>query len=100
PTKTVAAISHGAQVLIDARMVSGRLLTSDPSLRGDLENAGAEWVDYEVVTDSGLVTGRNTDDLPTFLTMLSQELAEKKSDAVSIPRFGENDLMWSKRNLR
>ncbi|EKN01221.1 MULTISPECIES: type 1 glutamine amidotransferase domain-containing protein [Acidocella] len=64
--KPVAAICHGPWTLIEAGAVKGRKLTSWPSLRTDLKNAGAEWVDQEVVVDGMLVTSRNPDDLPAF----------------------------------
>jgi protease I len=64
--KPVAAICHGPQILIEAEVVAGRTLTSFSSLRKDLENAGATWVDEEVVVDGGLVTSRKLDDLPAF----------------------------------
>ena len=64
--KPVAAICHGPWTLIDADVVRGRTLTSWPSLRTDLRNAGATWVDEEVHVDAGLVTSRNPDDLPAF----------------------------------
>ncbi len=74
--KPVAAICHGPQVLIDAEVVDGRKLTSYPSIRKDLENAGAEWVDEAVVVDQGLVTSRTPDDLPLFNQKLVEEVAE------------------------
>lgn len=64
--KPVAAICHAPWVLIEADVVRGRRLTSWPSLRTDLGNAGAEWVDEEVVVDGNLVTSRQPDDLPAF----------------------------------
>jgi protease I len=64
--KPVAAICHGPWTLIDAGGVSGRKMTSWPSLRADLENAGATWVDQEVCVDRGLVTSRKPDDIPAF----------------------------------
>jgi protease I len=64
--KPVAAICHGPWTLIEAEAVRGRKLTSWPSLRSDLRNAGAEWVDQEVVVDGSLVTSRKPDDLPAF----------------------------------
>lgn len=64
--KPVAAICHGPWTLIDARAVDGRKLTSWPTLRTDLINAGADWVDQEVVVDGGLVTSRKPDDLAAF----------------------------------
>ena len=64
--KPIAAICHGPWTLIDAGLVQGRRLTSWPSLKTDLTNAGAQWVDEEAVTDGGLVTSRNPDDIPAF----------------------------------
>jgi protease I len=73
--KPVAAICHGPWTLINAGAVEGRRLTSWPSLRLDLENAGAEWVDEEVVEDRGLVTSRNPDDLPAFCKRMVETFA-------------------------
>lgn len=64
--KPIAAICHGPWTLIEADAVRGRTLTSWPSLQTDLTNAGAKWVDQEVVVDGNLVTSRNPDDLPAF----------------------------------
>jgi protease I len=64
--KPVAAICHGPWTLIEAGVVKSRKITSWPSLKTDLTNAGATWVDQEVVEDSGLVTSRNPDDIPAF----------------------------------
>lgn len=64
--KPIAAICHAPWTLIDAEAVKGRTLTSWPSLRADLTNAGARWVDREVVNDANLVTSRKPDDLPVF----------------------------------
>jgi protease I len=74
--KPVAAICHGPWTLIDAGVVQGRTLTSWPSLQTDLRNAGATWVDQEVVVDQGLVTSRNPDDLPAFCSKVVEEIAE------------------------
>lgn len=74
--KPVAAICHGPQILIDADVVSGRRLTSYPSIKRDLTNAGATWVDEEVVVDQGLVTSRAPDDIPAFNLKLVEEVAE------------------------
>ena len=68
--KPVAAICHAPWVLAEAGVVSGRRLTSWPSLQTDLRNAGAEWVDEEVVVDDNLVTSRKPDDLPAFTSEL------------------------------
>jgi protease I len=74
--KPVAAICHGPQVLIETGMLSGRRLTSYPSLQTDLKNAGAEWSDEEVVVDNGLVTSRTPADLPAFNKKMIEEIAE------------------------
>ena len=74
--KPVAAICHAPWTLIEADVVKGRTLTSWKSLQTDLENAGAKWVDQEVVTDNGLVTSRNPDDLPAFNKKIIEEFAE------------------------
>jgi protease I len=74
--KPVAAICHGPWPLIDAEVVEGRTMTSYPSLRTDLKNAGATWVDQEVVVDNGLVTSRNPNDLPAFNRKMVEEFAE------------------------
>lgn len=74
--KPVAVICHGAWILTDADVVRGRRITSYPSLRTDLRNAGAEWVDEEVVVDQGLVSSRTPDDLPAFNARLVEEFAE------------------------
>ncbi|MGZ5358673.1 MAG: type 1 glutamine amidotransferase domain-containing protein [Solirubrobacterales bacterium] len=74
--KPVAAICHAPWTLIEADVVEGRKLTSWPSLQTDLRNAGAEWVDEEVVVDSGLVTSRKPDDIPAFNAKAIEEIAE------------------------
>lgn len=74
--KPIAAICHGPWTLIDAGAVRGRTVTSWPSLKTDLENAGANWVDREVVTDEGLVTSRNPQDIPAFNAKMIEEFAE------------------------
>ena len=72
--KMVAAICHGPWTLIDAGIATGKHLTSWPSLKRDLTNAGAEWSDEEVVLDARLITSRKPDDLPAFNDMLLKEL--------------------------
>lgn len=74
--KPVAVICHGAWTLIDAGVVKGRTMTSYPSIATDLKNAGAHWVDEEVVVDNGLVSSRNPDDLPAFVAKMVEEFAE------------------------
>ncbi len=74
--KPVAAICHGPWTLVEADVVKGRTLTSWPSLRTDIENAGGAWVDEEVHVDRGLVTSRKPDDLPAFNAKLVEEFAE------------------------
>ena len=79
-SKPVAAICHGPQTLINADVVEGRTLTSFPSIKKDLENAGALWVDKEVVVDEAFVTSRNPDDLPAFNAKLIEEIKEGKHE--------------------
>jgi len=74
--KPVAAICHAPWTLIDAGVVSGRSMTSYPSLKMDLINAGANWADQEVVVDNGLVTSRNPNDIPAFNDKMIEEFAE------------------------
>jgi protease I len=78
--KPVAAICHGPWVLVEADVVKGRKVTSYPSIQTDLKNAGANWVDQEVVVDQGLVTSRKPDDLPAFNRLLVEEVAEGKHE--------------------
>jgi protease I len=73
--KPVAAICHGPWTLIEADVVKGRTVTSWPSLKTDLKNAGANWVDQEVVVDQGLVTSRNPGDIPAFVGKMVEEFA-------------------------
>lgn len=74
--KPVAAICHGPQLLIEADVVRGRKMTSYPSIKKDLMNAGANWVDQEVVVDNGLVTSRKPADIPAFNAKMIEEFAE------------------------
>jgi len=73
--KPVAAICHGLWLLVEAGVVAGRTVTSWPSLRTDIQNAGGDWVDREVVTDEGLVTSRKPADLPAFIAKMLEEFA-------------------------
>ena len=74
--KPVGAICHGPWTLIDAGVVDGLKVTSYPSIQADLRNAGAEWVDEEVVVDKGLTTSRKPDDLPAFNEKIVEEFCE------------------------
>ncbi|MFI6265449.1 type 1 glutamine amidotransferase domain-containing protein [Micromonospora sp. NPDC051006] len=74
--KPVAAICHGPWSLVETGMVNGRTVTSYPSLRTDIRNAGGNWVDQQVQVDNGLVTSRRPDDLPAFCVKLVEEFAE------------------------
>lgn len=74
--KPIAAICHGPWTLIETDYLKGRTLTSWPSVRTDLENAGAIWVDREVVVDQGLVTSRKPDDIPAFNKKMIEEFSE------------------------
>jgi protease I len=78
--KPVGAICHAPWTLIEAGVVRDRTLTSFPSIRTDLQNAGANWVDEEVHVDQGLVTSRRPDDIPAFNKKLIEEFAEGKHD--------------------
>src|SRR5689334_20115973 len=74
--KPVAAVCHAPWMLIEADVVDDRMLTSWPSVRTDLLNAGARWVDREVVVDGNLITSRKPDDLPAFCAAILRQLAE------------------------
>ncbi|HYD31794.1 MAG TPA: type 1 glutamine amidotransferase domain-containing protein [Azospirillaceae bacterium] len=76
--KPIAAICHGPWTLIDAGGVKGKKITSWPSLKTDLTNAGATWVDVPVVADGGLVTSRKPDDLPAFCGKMIEEFSEDR----------------------
>ena len=78
--KPVAAICHGPWMLAEADVLRDRTVTSFPSIHTDLENAGARWVDQEVVTDQGLVTSRKPDDIPAFNRKMVEEFAEGRHD--------------------
>jgi protease I len=74
--KPIASICHGPWILVETGIVKGRTITSWPSLRTDVENAGGTWVDEEVHVDSGLVTSRKPDDIPAFSAKAIEEYAE------------------------
>ncbi|HEY0607003.1 MAG TPA: type 1 glutamine amidotransferase domain-containing protein [Herpetosiphonaceae bacterium] len=78
--KPVASICHGPWTLIDAGLVKGRKMTSYESIQSDLKNAGAQWVDQEVVVDQGLVTSRKPDDIPAFNRKMIEEFAEGRHE--------------------
>jgi protease I len=77
--KPVAAICHAPWTLIDAEVVKGKTITSWPSLKTDLTNAGATWVDRQVVVDNGLVTSRKPDDIPAFNEKMIEEFSQRNS---------------------
>ncbi len=78
--KPVAAICHAPWLLVSAKVLENRKVTSYHSIKDDLINAGADWVDQEVVVDSGLITSRNPDDLPAFIDKIIEEVKEGKHD--------------------
>ncbi|MEQ3656296.1 MAG: type 1 glutamine amidotransferase domain-containing protein [Dokdonia sp.] len=78
--KPVAAICHAPWLLASANVVENRKITSYHSIKDDMINAGANWVDQEVVVDQGLVTSRNPDDLPTFISKVIEEVREGKHE--------------------
>ena len=89
--KPVAAICHAPWVLIDAGVVRGRTMTSWPAIKTDLRNAGANWVDKEVVVDNGLVTSRKPDDIPAFNEKMVEEFGEGKHTPAKVG-FATADL--------
>ena len=83
--KPVAVICHGPQVLINADLVRGRTMTSWPALKVDMKNAGATWIDEEVVVDNGLVSSRKPDDIPAFNKKMIEEFAEGRHEGMHKP---------------
>ena len=81
--KPVATICHGPQVLISAGLVRGRTMTSWAAIKADMRNAGANWVNEEVVVDNGLVTSRKPDDIPAFNKKMLEEFAEGRHKAMA-----------------
>jgi protease I len=81
--KPVGVICHGPWTLVEADVLKGRTITSWPSLRTDIRNAGGTWVDEEVVVDEGLVSSRNPDDLPAFCDKIVEEFCEGEHEAQS-----------------
>ena len=81
--KPVAAICHGPQLLIETSLIDGRNMTSYPSVKTDLINAGASWIDREVVVDHGLVTSRSPKDLDAFNRKMIEEIKEGKHSPVT-----------------
>jgi protease I len=86
--KPVAATCHGPWTLVEAGVVRGRTLTSWPSLKTEVENAGGEWVDEEVHVDAGLVTSRKPGDLPAFCDKLVEEICEGRHDEQALQTAG------------
>jgi protease I len=94
--KPVAAICHGPWLLVEADVVESRTLTSYPSLKTDIRNAGGLWIDEEVVVDEGLVTSRKPDDLPAFCARAIEEFAEGKHEEQS--EFLETEAATGKKS--
>jgi protease I len=90
--KPVGAICHGPWTLIDAGVIRGRTITSYPSIKTDLHNAGATWVDQEVVRDAGLVSSRNPNDLPAFNAALVEEFAREEQSHQQRSAAGRNSF--------
>jgi protease I len=86
--KPVGVICHGPWTLIEADVVRGKTITSYPSLQTDLRNAGADWVDQEVVVDNGLVSSRRPDDLPAFCDKIVEEFAEGRHEELAAQTAG------------
>ncbi|MGN6385963.1 MAG: type 1 glutamine amidotransferase domain-containing protein [Verrucomicrobiota bacterium] len=93
--KPVAAICHGPWTLINAGVVSGKKMTSYPSVSMDLKNAGADWVDEEVVVDHGLVTSRKPSDIPAFSKKFIEELREGRHDRKKSSLYSKRQMTGS-----
>jgi protease I len=87
--KPSGVICHGPWVLVEAGVVDGMNVTSWPSLKTDIENAGGKWVDEEVVVDKGLVTSRKPDDLPAFCSKIVEEFCEGKHEQLASATSGQ-----------
>ena len=88
--KPIGAICHGPWTLVEADVVKGRTLTSFPSIKTDIRNAGADWVDEEVHVDEGLVTSRNPDDIPAFTDKAIEEFCEGKHEQMAASASGSS----------
>jgi protease I len=86
--KPIGAICHGPWTLVEADVVKGRTLTSFPSIKTDIRNAGGNWVDEEVHVDEGLVTSRNPDDIPAFTEKIVEEFCEGKHEEMAASAQG------------
>jgi protease I len=86
--KPIGAICHGPWTLVEADVVKGRTLTSFPSIKTDIRNAGGNWVDEEVHVDAGLVTSRNPDDIPAFTEKIVEEFCEGKHEEMAASAQG------------
>ncbi len=89
--KPVAVICHGPWTLVEADVVRGRTLTSWPTLKTDIRNAGGNWVDEEVVVDQGLVSSRKPDDLPAFCAKAVEEICEGRHEGQALQAAGAAD---------